>query len=97
MSSGSYPGGRRSKRIVTKERASLVTNIGGSQKMLPCLVVNKSQEGFRLRGNFKLKRGQLVEIVLHDEPFESVRCEVMWTGEAGSKQAGEAGLQTVRR
>ena len=88
------PGGRRSKRIATKKRANLVINLSGVQKMFPCLIVDKSQEGFRLRGTFKLKRGQLVEVVL-DEPVDSVRCEVIWTGKAGSGQEGEAGLQTV--
>lgn len=62
--------------------------------MAPCLVVDRSQEGFRLRGNFKLRRGQLVELVV-DDPVDSVRCEVIWIGRAGSKQEGEAGLQAV--
>ena len=61
--------------------------------MLPCLIVDKSQEGFRLRGNFNLRRGQLVELVVDD--MNSVRCEVIWIGKAGSEQAGEAGFQTV--
>lgn len=90
----SIPGGRRSKRIVTKKRASLVINVNGVPRMAPCLVVDRSQEGFRLRGNFKLRRGQLVELVV-DDPVDSVRCEVIWIGRAGSKQEGEAGLQAV--
>ncbi len=60
--------------------------------MFPCLIVDRSQEGFRLRGNFRLRRGQLVELVV-DDPVDSVRCEVIWIGRAVSGQAGEAGLQ----
>lgn len=60
--------------------------------MVPCLVVDRSHEGFRLRGDFKLRRGQLVELLV-DNPEDSVRCEVIWIGKAGSQQAGEAGLQ----
>ncbi len=62
--------------------------------MLPCFIVDTSQEGFRLRGNLRLRRGQLVELVV-DDPEDSVQCEVIWTGRAGSVQAGEAGLKTV--
>ena len=86
------PNSRRSKRIATKKRASLVIDLSG-QKMFPCLIVDKSHEGFRLRGNFRLKRGQIVEVIVADDPVASVRCEVIWIGRAGSQQAGEAGLQ----
>jgi hypothetical protein len=86
-------GGRRSIRVVMKKRANLVINLGGNQTMLPCLIVDKSPEGFRLRGNFNLRRGQLVEVVVND--MDSVRCEVIWIGRAGSQQVGEAGLHTV--
>lgn len=96
MSSIPIPGGRRSKRIVIKKRASLVINLNEVQRMVPCLVVDRSQEGFRLRGDFKLRRGQLVELVV-DDPVDSVRCEVIWVGRTGSKQEGEAGLHTVRK
>ena len=49
MPSSPIPGGRRSKRITTKQRASLVVNLRGVQKMFPCLIVDRSQEGFRLK------------------------------------------------
>ena len=60
--------------------------------MFPCLIVDRSQEGFRLKVNFRLKRGQYVELVV-DDPVDSIRCEVVWIGKAGSEQAGEAGVQ----
>ena len=87
------PGGRRSIRVAMRKRANLVINLRGNQTMLPCLIVDKSQEGFRLRGNFNLRRGQLVELVVDD--MNSVRCEVRWVGKAGSQQAGEAGFQAI--
>src|SRR5260370_13303163 len=90
----SFPEGRRSRRVATKKRASLVITLSGVQKMFPCLIVDRSQEGFRLRGNFRLRRGQLVELAL-DDPVDSVRCEVVWTGKAGSEEVVEARLQTV--
>ncbi|OLB85623.1 MAG: hypothetical protein AUI12_10850 [Acidobacteria bacterium 13_2_20CM_2_57_6] len=93
MPSVPIPGDRRSRRITTKQRASLVFNLRGVQKMFPCLIVDKSQAGFRLKGNFRLRRGQLVELVL-DDPMDSMRCEVIWTGKAGS-EVMEVGLQTV--
>ncbi len=51
--------------------------------MFPCLIVDRSQEGFRLRGNFSLRRGQIVELIA-DDPEDSVRCEVIWVGRAPS-------------
>jgi len=89
------PGGRRSKRISAKERANLVINLTGIQKMFPCLIVDISQDGFRLRGDFKLKRGQIVEVISGADPLNAVRCSVVWVGKVGSKQEGEVGLETT--
>ena len=94
MPSSPIHGRRRSNRIVTKKGASLVITFSGVQKMFPCLIVDRSEEGFRLRGNFGLKRGQLVELVL-DDAVDSLRCEVIWVGKPESQQVGEVGLQTV--
>jgi len=94
MPSFPVPHGRHSARVMSKKPARLVINLGGVQKMFPCLIVDRSQEGFRLRGSFKLRHGQLIELVV-DDPVDSVPCEVIWVGRAGSREAGEAGLQTV--
>lgn len=93
----SFPvsGGRRSKRFLSKRRASIVINLDRNQKRLPCLVLDSSNEGFRLRGSFRLKRGQAVEIILDQEPLRSVRARVVWVGTVGSKQEGEVGLEIV--
>jgi len=86
---------RRSKRIVAKRRASLVTNLDRNPKRLPCLVLDSSEEGFRLRGNLDLKRGQVVELILDEVTPSPERCSVVWIGKAGSKQEGEVGLETM--
>lgn len=88
--------GRRSKRVMLKRRASLVVNLDCDQKRFPCLVLDSSKEGFRLRGSFHLRRGQLVEVVLDSESFLSERCRVVWVGRTGSKQEGEVGLEIVK-
>jgi hypothetical protein len=85
--------GRRSKRVMSKRRASLVINLDRNQRRLPCLVLDSSKEGFRLRGNFHLRRGQVVELILDENPPNSERCSVVWVGKAGSKQEGEVGLE----
>jgi PilZ domain len=95
MPSFPFPQSRRSKRVMSKKRASLVINLDRIQKRLPCLVLDSSQEGFRLRGSFHLRRGQVVELILDEDPLRSVRCSVVWVGKADSKQEGEAGLETV--
>jgi PilZ domain-containing protein len=86
---------RRSKRVVSKRRASLVINLDRDQKRLPCLILDSSKEGFRLRGIFHLRRGQMVELILDEDPLRSLPCSVVWVGKAGSKQEGEVGLETV--
>jgi hypothetical protein len=86
------PDGRRSKRSTTRTKVKLVINTKGDKTILPCLIVDRSQEGFRLRGDFSLTRGQLIEIILDDKPLQPVCCKVIWVGEAGSPQAGEAGV-----
>lgn len=86
---------RRSKRVVSKRRASLVINLDRKPKRLPCLVLDSSEGGFRLCGSFDLRRGQVVELTLDEETPRPERCSVVWVGKAGSKQDGEVGLRTV--
>jgi PilZ domain len=95
MPSFPVPKARRSKRVVSKRRASLVINLDRKPKRLPCLVLDSSKEGFRLRGSFHLRRGHVVEIILDEDQLRSVRCSVVWVGKAGSKQEGEVGLETI--
>ena len=89
------PTARRSKRMVEKRRASLVINLNRRPRRIPCLVLNSSKEGFRLRGSFDLRRGQVVELILDEETIGPERCSVVWVGKTGSKQEGELGLETV--
>jgi hypothetical protein len=89
------PKTRRSERVVSKRRASLVVNLDRKPKRLPCLVLDSSIEGFRLRGSFELKRGQEVEIILDEETPSAERCSVVWVGRAGSEQEGEVGLEAL--
>ena len=85
---------RRSKRVVIKKGASVVVDLGSQPRRVPCLIVDSSSDGFRLRGGFRLKRGQLVEVIPGDE-LNAIRCSVVWIGKPGSKQEGEIGLQAV--
>ena len=87
------PQGRRSTRVTSKKRASLVINLDRNPKRFPCLVLDSSKEGFRLRGSFDLRRGQVVELILDGEMPSPER--VVWVGKAGSKQEGEVGLETA--
>jgi hypothetical protein len=86
---------RRSTRTMSKRRGSLVINLDRNQRRLPCLLLDSSKEGFRLRGSFHLRRGQVVEFILDEDQLSSERCSVVWVGKAGSKQEGEVGLESV--
>jgi len=89
------PERRYLKRSPCKQGANLIVNLDRIPKRLPCLVLDSSTRGFRLRGSFHLKRGQIVEIILDEAPLNAVRCQVVWVGKPGSKQEGEIGLETV--
>ncbi len=90
------PEGRRSKRIFSKApRASLVINLDRNPERLPCLVLDSSKDGFRVRGSFHLRRGQIVEVILDEDPLNAVRCSVVWITKTGSRNEGEVGLKTV--
>jgi hypothetical protein len=78
-----------------KTPASLVVNLDRNPKRLPCLVIDSSKEGFRLRGSFDLRRGQVVELILGEDMPTAERCKVIWVGKTGSKREGELGLETL--
>jgi len=59
-------------------------------------VLDSSKEGFRLRGNLNLRRGELIELIFDEDRAIAERCNVVWVGRAGSKHEGEAGLEAVR-
>lgn len=88
---------RRLKRTALKKRAGLVVNCGRQEERIPCLILDNSQDGFKVGGTFRPKRGQVVELILDEHPLNVVLCSVMWVGKPGSKQAGELGLNTLIR
>ena len=93
------PERRRSKRANLKKRASLsFFSLRGRAERFPCLISNRSQDGFRLQVGFgsRVRRGQLVDLILDEDPSKPVRCSVVWIGEQGSKQEGKVGLETVQ-
>lgn len=89
------PEGRRSKREPLQIPASVVINLDRNPNRIPCLILDLTREGFRLRGNFNLTCGQVVEVILEHQPLISVRSRVVWVGEVGSQQQGEVGVEVV--
>lgn len=87
--------GRRSKRVMVKKRASLIVNPERKPERSPCLVLDSSKEGFRVRETVGLRPGRVVEVVLDDDKYNFPRCRVVWVGKAGSKQEGEVGLEIL--
>lgn len=84
---------RRLQRTALKKRASLIVKQGRQAQRIPCLILDNSQDGFRIGGASRLKRGQFVELILDEHSSNTVLCRVMWVGRPGSKHGGEAGLQ----
>jgi hypothetical protein len=81
------------RRIAVKERASFVLHLQKynrrPEQRHPCLILDSSQNGFRLRGPVRLRLGQIVEIILGED---TVKCVVVWVGKAGEKNQADAGL-----
>jgi hypothetical protein len=79
---------RRSRRLpIGKAVLLTVESVAHSAYM-----IDISQHGLRVMASFPLRPGQVVEFKSHGDSNYSVRCLVMWTGEAGSDHEGEAGL-----
>jgi hypothetical protein len=57
MPTPSVPEGRRSKRIVSKKRASLVLNLQRNQTRVPCLVLDATDRGLKAPREFPAETG----------------------------------------
>lgn len=68
----------------------MVITLDRKPNRLPCLVLDSSKEGFRLRGSFDLRRGQVVELILDEETPSPERCSVVWIGKAGPSRKGKS-------
>ena len=90
-----FPVKRSSERHASKKHGSLIINLERHVQRLPCLIVDLSRGGFRVRGSFRLRRGQVVEVIPDDDPLSVARCSVVWVGKTGSAQHGEAGLEAI--
>ena len=86
---------RRSERRPLQIPACVVTDPNRNPNRIPCLIVDFTTKGFRLRGNFNLSRGQVVQVILGHQPQISFHSRVVWVGKANSKQEGEFGLEVV--
>lgn len=91
----SAPRDRRSKRVGTKRLASIVVQHDSEPEEIPCLILNISADGFRLRTVSPLQAGQVVKIILPNETHDALPCRVVWAGKEGPKRQSEAGLQTL--
>ena len=75
--------------------ASLVIDLNSNSNGIPCILVDLTTKGFRLRGNFDLSRGQVVQVIFEHQPQIRVRSRVVWIGKAGFKEEREVGLEVV--
>jgi hypothetical protein len=80
-----------------KERASVVVKRKRQEERIPCLILDSSPDGFRIGGTSRLKREQVVEVILENHPLQGVPCSVIWVGKPGTRREGEVGLQKLNR
>jgi hypothetical protein len=86
---------RKSERTISKRRAGLVINLDSNPERVPCFLLDSSIEGFRVGGIFRVRCGQVVELLLEEGSSNSVQCKVIWVGKVGSKRGGEVGLAST--
>jgi len=86
---------RRSERTPLQIPACVVLDLNRNPNRIPCLIVDLTIKGFRLRGNLNLSRGQVVQVILEHQPQISFHSRVVWIGQANSMQEGEFGLEVV--
>ena len=87
---------RTCERHAVKKHGSLIVNNHDRHlQRHACLIVEVSRGGFRVRGSFRLKRGQVVEVVSNDDPLSIVKCNVVWVGNVNTAQQGEVGLEAT--
>jgi hypothetical protein len=68
---------------------------GELTERVPCIVLDVSAKGLRIRSANRLSPGQIIDFV--SDGRNDLRCRVVWTGDVGSIQSGQAGLRiTVR-
>ena len=92
---GTSPKERSSERQPAKQHGSLIVSLDRHLHRVPCLIVDISRGGFRIRGSFRLRRGQMVEVVPEEDPLSVAKCSVVWVGRLGTAQQGEAGLEAL--
>ena len=86
---------RRSERTPLQIPACVVLDPNRNPTRIPCLIVDLTTKGLRLRGNLNLSRGQVVQVILEHQPQISFHSRVVWIGQADSNQEGEFGLEVV--
>ncbi len=59
-------------------------------------MVDFSELGIRIDTDSALALGQMIEVKFGQEAQRGTPCRVVWKGEAGSKEAGQAGLEFSR-
>src|ERR1043166_9229188 len=68
------------RRIAVKERASFVLHLQKynrrPEQRHPCLILDSSHNGFRLRGPVRLRLGQIVDIILGEDTVKIGRAHV---------------------
>jgi hypothetical protein len=88
---------RQLTRKTAKQRASLIIDHGRQAERIPCVILDSSQDGFKIGGASCLKRGEPVELIPDEHASNTVPCRVRWVGRPGSQHGGEAGLRVQCR
>ena len=96
MPLGTQPLPRRSDRIFVRLPITLLVDSQNERIAQDAFTVDLSQLGVRVRTDLSLSPGQPVEIFPNRGLKYPIPSRVVWVGETGAQQHGEAGLEFLR-
>ncbi len=87
---------RRSERIFVRLPVTLLVDSAGERVAQDAYTVDLSQLGVRVRTELTLAPGQAVDVFSNRGLKSPIPSRVIWVGQHGAPQHGEAGLEFLR-
>ncbi len=87
---------RRAKRIPVSAPVAILVKSEGNKHKRREKFIDLSELGLKLKAEIALIPGQMTEVLFDITTKDPVPSRIVWAGEAGSTQEGEAGLKVVQ-
>lgn len=95
MTSDAHSVARRSERKPVRRAVVLVVESEDTEVHHEATTVDISAHGVRIEAEAALSPGQVLSLTRADDPTQSLRCLVVWTGDLSSDKREEVGLEFI--